>query len=415
MKVPIKIIYLPLFVVLLLLQLYLTSFRVNALILLGALGFCLFLNASLSRKFINHAIPLAILLCLGFVGTLIYHYKIVDVIKDIFHFIKPLIAIFVSYIIFKKINNFHLFIKTIVIAAMISVLIHGFILAFLINSWGNIERIREFTKDNFLELFALMFLIYYKRFEGRNLFKPAYTRIFIVLLFVSCFLYFSRTMMIVAGLFVAAVHGYTKITTKTVKVAALFIVAVGLFYSYLYSINIPRDKAGISAFFYKVKMAPEEIFTGRVDRDNLAQVWDHWRGYEAKRALDLMKSKPESFVFGTGYGSLVNLKFYAPLTGEKKGIRYISELHNGYIYILYKTGIIGILVYLFMLGRMYGYVYKSLNFRNLLISTIGSIYLISTFTITGIYNTRDIFIFVLGGALAFMAPNTPARKHTEEQ
>jgi hypothetical protein len=114
-----------------------------------------------------------------------------------------------------------------------------------------------------------------------------------------------------------------------------------MLYGYLYSVKIDRGKPGLEAFLYKIKIAPEEIFKTNIDRDNHKELWDHWRGYEAKRALATMEDKPSSYVFGTGYGSLVNLKFKAPLsTTDKEGLKFISELHNGYPYVLYKTGII---------------------------------------------------------------------------
>ena len=69
------------------------------------------------------------------------------------------------------------------------------------------------------------------------------------------------------------------------------------------------------------------MFKTNVDRENHKDLWDHWRGYEAKRAFALMEQYPSSFIIGTGQGSLVNLKFEAPLTGDKnKGLKYISEL-----------------------------------------------------------------------------------------
>lgn len=401
-------IYQPLFIILVLLQLYLPSFKANVCLQLVALAFCVLIgNVSFSKKFLWHSLPLVLLLAVGFISTLVFEYKMYDILKDVFHFIKPLTGLFLGYIIFKKMDSFHLFIKSIIIAALISVALHTFILVFLVKSWSNIESIREFTRDNFLELFALILLIFYRKFEPKSLFSKAYTLLFIILLFASCVLYFSRTMIIVAGILIISMYGLTRITAAAVRVAGVFVVLIILLYAYLDNANIQRGKPGLEGFLYKLKMAPEEIFTGQVDRENLAELWDHWRGYEAARALALMKQQPSSFIIGTGHGSLINLKFYAPLTGEPKGVRYISELHNGYMYVFYKTGIIGILLYLFLLARWYGYVYKPANLKTIMVSAIGVIYFISTLTITGVYNGRDIIIFILGGSLYFAQAKKP--------
>ena len=112
-----------------------------------------------------------------------------------------------------------------------------------------------------------------------------------------------------------------------------------------------------------------------------------------------MKKNPSSIFLGTGFGSLVNLKFHAPLTSDDKGLKYISELHNGYPYVLYKTGMFGLVLYLFFLIKLYMKIYIKYSFEIVFISAIGIFNLFSTLTITGIYNTSDIIVFILGALL----------------
>jgi len=407
MKIEAQKIYVPLFVLVILLQLYQPSFKINIFIQILALMFCVFLeNIRFSNKFLQYIYTLVVLLLLGFIGTVINKYKVYDIIKDIVHFLKPITGLLIGYIVFRRIDNFKVFLQTIVNASVISAFIHFGIILFLVGSHPSLEDIREYTKDNFLELFGLFFIIFYKIKEGISLFQnKLYIKLAIVVLAISNILYFSRTMIIVAVILVLSVYGLTKVTRRNLKIVGVLLLCTGLLYAYLYSVNIQRDKRGLDGFLYKVKMAPEEIFTTNIDRDNLRDLYDHWRGYEAKRAFALMNSEPLSYLVGTGHGSLVNLKFYAPLTGEPKGIRYIAELHNGYVYVLYKTGILGILIYLLILGRWYSYIYKGNSFRHILVSGIGAVYFSSSITITGIYNGRDIIIFILGGALYYAGVN----------
>jgi O-antigen ligase len=116
-----------------------------------------------------------------------------------------------------------------------------------------------------------------------------------------------------------------------------------------------------------------------------------------------MEKDPKSYVIGTGYGSLVNLKFFAPLTEnyKDKGIKYISELHNGYVYIYYKTGILSLFLYLLFLINLYIKIYYNKNFETYFISAIGVAFLFTTLTITGMYNSRDVIVFLLGALLFF--------------
>lgn len=392
-------------------QLYLPSFKANLFIQIGVVVLYFFIEkATVSIFFLIKTIPVVVLLILGFVGTLIHNYLIYDILKDIFHFLKPLLGLFIGYLFYKKIDNLSYFIKTIVLCGFFSAMIHFIILLVTGDLFsGSVERIRTFGKDNFLELFALFFLVYHKNFYKDPIFRTNLKRkIVLVFLVASNILYLSRTMIVVATILFLSIKGYTLLTKKTLRFMSVFSLVLVLFYVFLFSVKIERDKPGIENFFYKLKIAPAELFQTKIDRDNHADLWDHWRGYEVKRAFALMNDNPSSFLFGTGHGSLVNLKFYAPLTGEEKGIKYISELHNGYMYLFYKTGIMGIVILLTFLTILYRTIYfkeKDTVFSTIFISAIGLIYFFTTLTITGIYNGRDIIIFILGALLYFEKKN----------
>src|SRR5690606_33699468 len=95
--------------------------------------------------------------------------------------------------------------------------------------------------------------------------------------------------------------GYAKITGKGLKIIGVFVVLLMLFYAYLFSIKLDRGAKGVEGFFYKVKIAPAEIFETKVDRSTHAELWDHWRGYEATRAFALIEQEPGSAILGQGF------------------------------------------------------------------------------------------------------------------
>jgi len=409
--------YTLLFIMIALCQLYINSFRVNIVLQLAVAMFC-FLHqpVSLSKKAWQHIAVLGFVLLMGFAGTLLHGYSISNILKDLMHFLKPITGLFLGYVLFKRIGDFRRFAQTVVIASILTAVIHLCIIFLLTDfSSGAIEKIRYYTKDNFLELFGLFLLIYFPKFEGIEVFdNNKYKKLWLGLILFSSFLYFSRTMFIIAALLWLTMKGYTRITKSSLQIIGTIVLMVVLLYTYLYNTNIKRGAAGFEGFLYKIKIVPEEIFTFNIDRNNHAELWDHWRGYEAKRALELMEQHPSSYVFGTGHGSFVDLKFYTPLQGNPKGIRYISELHNGYVYILYKTGSIGVLAYLFLLLRWYAYIYKKRNLKNVLISAGGIIFLLTTVMITGLYNSKDIIIFIIGGVFYFASKNKLAAKTDDD-
>ena len=404
MKVKSKEFYSALFIIIILLQLYLPSFKANVLFQVFILGlFFLFEKVQINKLFFKTILPILILFLLGFVGFLFNKVTFFDVFKDIFHFLKPITGLLIGYFFYRKIDDFKMFVKTIVVVGLLSAVIHFGIL-FFISGFSSVNEIREFGRDNFLELFSLFFLLFYKKFQNDTLFKNQFQHFFfVVLLFASNVLYFSRTMIVVAIILLITIYGYTIITKRGIRIIGVVFVSILVFYGYLFSIKISRNQPGLESFLYKVKNAPSEIFKTKIDRENHKDLWDHWRGYEAKRAFSLMEKDPISYVIGTGYGSLVNLKFFAPLTEnyKDKGIKYISELHNGYVYIYYKTGIFSLFLYLIFLINLYIKIYYNKNFETYFISAIGVAFLFTTLTITGMYNSRDVIVFLLGALLFF--------------
>ena len=165
MKVKSKEFYSALFIIIILLQLYLPSFKANVLFQVFILGlFFLFEKVQINKLFFKTILPILIIFLLGFVGFLFNKVTFFDVFKDIFHFLKPITGLLIGYFFYRKIDDFKMFVKTIVIVGLLSAVIHFGIL-FFISGFSSVNEIREFGRDNFLELFSLFFLLFYKKFQ----------------------------------------------------------------------------------------------------------------------------------------------------------------------------------------------------------------------------------------------------------
>jgi hypothetical protein len=417
-----KYISITLFVVILLCEIYLPSYKVNfALQFLLLVALLLTGKAPISKKISYTLYPLILIFGIGLLGIINSKHEWSFIIKDITYFLKPINAILLSYLLFKSVKDFVLFLKAILFLGCLTAFIHLFGV-FVLGDFAknSINEIRgDFGLDNFIEIFAFFILLFSRKFLGFRLIANKKWFYFILIsLLASIYLYFSRTMLVAFFLIGFSMLGYAKITQNTLKIIGLGILLTGLLYAYLFSIKIDRNSKGVEAFLYKIKIAPEEIFKTKIDRENHKELWDHWRGYEANRAFDLMNEAPSSYIIGKGYGSLVNLKFKAPLGNED--MKYISRLHNGYVFVLYKTGIFGLLLLLLFLIALYLKVYRSNTnlsdqlFVNRLISSIGLFYLFTTLIISGIYIPRDAIIFVLGGLLSFDTYNKSTDKIIEQ-
>ena len=214
--------YTCLFIIVLFIQLYATSFRFIIFFEIFVLLLLAFLEKQkISLRFVKIIMPVIVIFLLGFLGMVSHKYHIFNIIKDIFHFIKPILGLLIGYIFYKRINDFKLFVKTIIITGFLSSIVH-FIIILSIPKISTVSDIRQFGTDNFIELMALLFLSFYKKFQKERLFQDNLVHTILVgVLLTSCILYFSRTMIIMAIVVVLSVFGYTIITRKTIKIMVL--------------------------------------------------------------------------------------------------------------------------------------------------------------------------------------------------
>ena len=199
---------------------------------------------------------------------------------------------------------------------------------------------------------------------------------------------------------ILGVLNYLKLNKKGLKYFGLLLLMFIGLYAYLYSTELDRKGNTIESFLYKLKIAPAEIFSPKSDFNNHAELWDHWRAYEAFRAFEGLNESPTNYIYGKGFGALVDLKLPKSISSEGTE-RYIPILHNGYVFVLYKTGVIGLSLYLMFLFYLYYQAYQKIEnreiktFGNLLSAT--SLYLLfSSLIITGLYNTGEEIAVLLG-------------------
>jgi len=363
----------------------------------------------MSRFSFNLISILMIIVFIGILSSFFYQNQLFNKIKDLLYFSKPIIGIILGYLLVKKINDKNYFIKALIYISLIFAIYH--ITNVFINTNFSTDSINDIRNTsglaNPLELFSLIILISSFRYNYLQV-TIKRKKILISILSLSVILYFSRTMAVAFIIMILAVNGYAKLTTKGFKYGIIIFSLIGLFYFYLFSVEIKRDQPGLESFLYKLKIAPSEIFSPakKIDTKNHKNLWDHWRAYEANMAYNQMKLKPISFLNGYGFGSLVDLKFIAPL--NEKGMRFIPILHNGYSFVLYKTGFIGLFLYLTFLLSLYFQSYKNKIskdeqvVRNF-VSAIGLYFIFTSLIITGIFNLEENYTFLLGGFLYLLS------------
>ena len=94
-------------------------------------------------------------------------------------------------------------------------------------------------------------------------------------------------------------------------------------------------------FLYKIKNAPIEPFKTKIDVTNWKDINDNYRSYENILTLrQVTENGPRAIILGEGIGSTVDLKQKMWL--QSSFMRYIPFLHNSYMTVFLKSGIVGV-------------------------------------------------------------------------
>jgi hypothetical protein len=155
----------------------------------------------------------------------------------------------------------------------------------------------------------------------------------------------------------------------------------------------------ITTFSDKILYSLQELRIA--DYSERADINRNWRGFESYRALQTFKSgSPARQLFGQGFGTNVDLGFTMTIAGEE--FERIPVLHNGYMYLLVKTGVAGLVAYLFyllLIFRTGAHLSRShdpeARFCGFMLVTLALIILGCTLVISGMFNKSWVFPAIL--------------------
>ncbi|MCB9202269.1 MAG: hypothetical protein H6604_04375 [Flavobacteriales bacterium] len=338
-------------------------------------------------------IPLLIIVLIGIVASFFYKFAIIPFIKDITYFIRPILLIFIAYFCVLSISDKSIIVKSIIYLGFFYASIHLLqIFVYVIQSGKfNYLRIRDFGLDNNIEVVSFALLLFYEKFTMIK-FSKILRYAMIIVLSISIIFYFSRIMIVFSFILIFSLLGGFKLFGNSIFlpiVLSLILLILIVFTN----IDFNRNSKGIEGFLYKIENSITEITNTKIDVSNHKQLWDRWRAYELKRVIiEVNKEKSISTnLFGKGFGSLINLNMKVNLGGTN--FRNIPYLHNGYGTIYLKTGIVGVLIYLYFFISLARFQTSNLYHKRLLNGLVLFL-LFSSIVINGIYNTSDVVFFI---------------------
>jgi len=343
-----------------------------------------------------------IILVLAIIVMFFKEYQLYFIIRDFTYLIKPIFGLLIGYQLCKKFPKkvFETIVYTGFFIAIIHLCLIFWALAFYKATTVNgIRFFGGFFSD--FEVYALIVLLFHKKFELN--FTKKRTMLFTIFIAFSVFMYLARTNFIQFVILFLALKGYFKVNKRsiTVVVSVLIIGAIG--YSTILFINPKRNGPGIEAFLYKIKIIPEEAFKTKINREDYKDFNDNYRSYE--NIMTVRQVTREGFysvVFGEGLGSKVDLKQEVWL-GDMN-LRYISILHNGFMTVFLKTGLVGLFIYFISIYLLFKKVksdFPIINQVNLLFIGTGVFLIFSNWVFMGVYNLLDNKSILIGLLFCF--------------
>lgn len=365
-------------------------------------SFLISITKSYSFSFLRLSIPFLVTFFIAFVVMLFNNHENYFIIRDITYLIKPIMGLFIGYQLCKR-NSYKIF-KLIVYSSLIIAVIHIIVLiaAVLFYHATTVNKIREFGGYfSDFEVYALIFLLFHEKFQLG--FSRKKTQLYTTIVGLSVFLYLARTNFIQLLILFLAMKGLLKVNrTSITAVVSIVLFSIVGYTSILY-INPKRNGAGVEAFLYKIKVAPMEAFKTKINRFDYIDFNDNYRSYENIMTIRQVSRDGIWYVlFGKGLGSQIDLKQKVYL-GDME-LRYISILHNGFMIVFLKSGIVGLLFYFY---TIYYFLKKrktdSKDVKPVYLLFIGTgvFLIISNWVFLGLYNLMDTKTILLGSLIAY--------------
>lgn len=352
-------------------------------------------------------IPLLLMVLSGCISTQWINQGKFNLIKDLVYFSRPILVLYASYLLAKRILYLKFIFNALVAVGLLFAVYHLTIVLANLTSVKTLLEIRELGgKHNHIELISLFLLLFTKLTTVLRGFR----KIAIFILITSIVLYFSRTMFLVFIIFYFGHKGYLCLNRKLFKGIVLMFSTIFLAIVVFSNIPTSRESVGIKRFVFKVQNSFTELFAPtefNVENKDRRLLWERWRAYEAFKAIDQIKNRGiKGWLFGLGYGEQINLGIAVKLEGQI--VDKVPSIHNGYVYVLFKTGLLGLFSYLLFISFLFIYHQrdrmKNITLNNMMISA--SVYLfITSFVVTGFFRVGEFSMFLIGTLLVFKEVN----------
>lgn len=286
---------------------------------------------------LKYTFPLVILpifpLIIGCLGETKYTFW--GIFKDLYYFLNPIFAIIIGQFIAMK-NDSNCIIKALKISGVISSVILAFSVAVTVGIEGLINA-REARGNSLIAANSSILLacaiywfdILYEHKKTKK-YREAIWGFFICLL--GVYLSGTRTLWVTEIIFMIFIGWKYNKRHPFKTICIFFIVLIGIG-----SLIISNQD---NHMVQLILNSSNEMSSNHSFNSN-SEINNNWRGYEAYKAFkEFNEYSALEKIIGHGFGTTVDMR-----NADFIGIRHIPILHNGYVYILIKSGFLGLFLF----------------------------------------------------------------------
>ncbi|MBY0579219.1 MAG: O-antigen ligase family protein [Burkholderiales bacterium] len=350
--------------------------------------------------------PLGLILFVGLLG--VEGHEGYDVAKDVWYVTNAALSMIVGYVLMLNMRDLSRFFRVFVIASTIIAIFY--LRPFVMYPWLldlNFSVLRKLSGGGPMAPCVALGVLLAARMGGIRLFEKSTCLFYLAVALCSAavILTYSRTELVMVSLFALTVFGWVQFTSRRRVVLLIAgmasLVVIGM------SLPVAQEIGWNATLIDKALYSLQEMRV--MNYVSLASINEHWRGYETLRALYTYSlGTPLQYLIGGGFGTNVDLGFFINLGGER--MRFAPILHNGYMYLLVKTGMVGLFFYLLLLyrvtrrGTLLSFSQRmDVKYCGRLIVGLSLSFVATTFVIAGMFNKSGMLTasLLLGALLAY--------------
>ena len=362
-----------------------------------------------------------LLFCTGLHG--VYTHPPADVLKDLWYFAGPIVYITFGFLVFQRVDTgeqapWQSLLQPFLVVALISGLYDIFNV--LTNSAAllastSVDDYRNLSgTGSYVVLIPIVLIVLLRQHDQttHGLERFRLVRVLVYLSSVgSILLALSRTLIVMLFSGVALAVNPRRMARRLLAQGGLGALALLLAVAAA-GYGLSRAKTSIPELF-AAKLLNTRAEVQVRGYETFSQINENWRGFEAFRALRTYQNfNPAQKLAGGGFGATVDLGFATRIYPTQ----YIPIIHNGYMYLLVKTGLVGLVFFCCFLGqilslalRTFRHPEPNIRIAALLLLWSAIVFASTQAVITGIYNKGALAgnLFLLGAACASLAAHRP--------